>query len=331
MDSSNSEALIKALAKENRILQRQLDRSEIERAQLEETNERRQRVLKQAATESESARLELEKAFRNLQVMKNKMSSLGMLIAGVAHEINNPLGFVEGNLLPITEYCEDLLALVDLFCQHYPDPGTTIQAKIKAIDLGYLKGDLMASLTSMEHGIERIRQISSSLRIVARADAERPIKTDLHDVLESALLILKHRCKATETMPAIALNRDYGELPTLACYPGPLSQVMINLVGNAIDALQEMAWSLDQTPAITVSTLEESDHLTIAIADNGPGIPADIIDQIFDPTFTTKTVGKGTGLGLAIAKDIIQDQHQGTLTCQSHPGIGTTFTITLPI
>jgi two-component system, NtrC family, sensor kinase len=329
MHHPNPEDQIKALAKENRILQRQLDRSEIDRAHLEEVHEKRQRVLKQAAIESETARRELEKAFRNLQIMENKMSSLGMLIAGVAHEINNPLSFVEGNLQPAADYCQDLLALIDLFCQQYRDPDAAIQAKMRSIDLNYVKHDLPALLASMEHGIERIRQISASLRIVARADVERPIKTDLHDVLESALLILKHRCKATENCPAITLNRQYADLPMIACYPGPLSQVIINLVGNAIDALQEHDWSHDAVPCITITTLEEADVVRVAIADNGPGIPTDVIDQIFSPTFTTKAVGKGTGLGLAIAKEIIQDQHQGTLTCQSQPGIGTTFTITL--
>lgn len=289
----------------------------------------------------------LEKALQNLQqaqtqlVQSEKMSALGNLVAGVAHEINNPLGFLAGNLQPAQDYVVDLFHVLNLYQQRYPDPDPAIQAAITEIDLDYLREDLPKLIASMEIGIERIRSISNSLRTFSRADQTDPIACDIHQGIESTLLILKHRLKATEQRPAIEVSTLYGDLPSITCFPGQLNQVFMNLLANAIDALEEASLGrsyedfVAQPNRIEIQTQladQGADHgIVISIRDNGSGMSEVVRAQIFDYLFTTKAVGKGTGLGLAIAYQIVVETHGGKLDCLSELGQGTEFRIWLPL
>jgi signal transduction histidine kinase len=283
----------------------------------------------------------LEKALQNLQraqtqlVQSEKMSALGNLVAGVAHEINNPLGFLAGNLQPAQDYVADLFHVLDLYQQHYPEPNLMIQTAITKIDLDYLREDLPKLIASMEIGIERIRSISNSLRTFSRADQTAPISCDIHQGIESTLLILKHRLKATEQRPAIEVSTIYGDLPPITCFPGQLNQVFMNLLANAIDALEEAGRSYEDLIArpnwIEIQTQLADQGVVISIRDNGAGMSEVVRAQIFDYLFTTKAVGKGTGLGLAIAHQIVVETHGGKLDCLSELGQGTEFQIWLPL
>ena len=265
-------------------------------------------------------------------VQYEKMSALGNLVAGVAHEINNPLGCISGNLVHATDYIQDLLSLLELYQQHYPDPVTDIQEEIEAIDLEYLTQDLPQMVNSMKMGAERIRNISTSLRMFSRADSDRPIPFKLREGLDSTLLILKHRLKGKENRPAIEVIKEYGITSAVQCYPGQLNQVFTNLIANAIDAFDENPPEGNEDPCqIRIQTLQEDAVAIIRIADNGKGMPEAVRERIFEPGFTTKGVGKGTGLGMAIARQIVEDKHRGTLTCMSQLGRGTVFEIRLPL
>jgi signal transduction histidine kinase len=273
-----------------------------------------------------------------LQMMQNeKMLALGNLVAGVAHEINNPLGCIVGNIKATQNYMHDLLGLIDLYAQAFPSPPSNIVAESENIDLVYLREDLPKLIKAMQDGGERIKNISKSLRTFSRSDTESKQKFDLHEGIDSTLLILRHRLKANEVRPAIEVLKEYGSLPMIECFPGQINQVFMNLLANAIDAFDEASQKysyhdLKSKPnQILIQTYLFDKQVEIAIADNGPGMPHEVKERIFENLFTTKGVGQGTGLGLSIAKQIIVDSHAGRIEVDSAINQGSRFSIFLPL
>ncbi|BAY92897.1 MULTISPECIES: sensor histidine kinase [unclassified Tolypothrix] len=272
-----------------------------------------------------------------IQLVKSeKMSALGNLVAGIAHEINNPIGFLNGSINNGRDYVQDLLEHLTLYKQHYPHPVTPIQAHAEDIDLEYICEDLPQLLNSMQGATDRIKSISTSLRTFSRADTEYKVSANLHEGIDSTLLMLKYRLKANEHRPAIEVIRNYGDIPLIDCFPGQLNQVFMNIIANAIDALEESNYgrNLEEIQAhpnsITITTSIADQSVKISIVDNGKGMSEEVKQKIFDHLFTTKAVGKGTGLGLAIAKQIVEETHGGKLSCQSTIGEGTEFIIEIP-
>ncbi|PZO58721.1 MAG: serine/threonine protein kinase [Phormidesmis priestleyi] len=277
-------------------------------------------------------------------IQSEKMASLGNLVAGVAHEINNPIGFLNGSIKNASTYLQDLLEHLELYQKCYPNAVEAIQENEQEIDLSFLSEDFPKLIQSMKGATNRIKNISTSLRTFSRADTEYKVSASLNEGLDSTLLILKYRIKANEQRPAIEVVTAYGDLPMVECFPGQLNQVFMNLLANAIDVFDEAAQqssfeALKKQPpqTITVSTVGLTDSLAernmveIRIADNGKGMPDEVKEKIFDHLFTTKAVGKGTGLGLAIARQIVTEAHSGLLTVTSELGKGTEFCIRLPI
>jgi signal transduction histidine kinase len=283
--------------------------------------------------------LELKSTLSELQqtqaqvIQSEKMSSLGQLVAGVAHEINNPVNFIHGNLTHVQEYTKDLLEFVQLYQQHYPDPTHVIQAAAENIDLEFLQEDLPKVLSSMRMGTDRICQIVLSLRNFSRMDEAEIKQVNLHEGIDSTLMILQHRLKEQPDFPGIKVIKDYGSLPLVECYAGQLNQVFMNILVNAIDALEEIyAEDRGQPLQIKICTVVLNDQwVKISIADNGTGIPQAIQQSIFNPFFTTKPIGKGTGMGMSISYQIITERHDGKLQCFSSPNEGTEFVIQIPI
>jgi two-component system NtrC family sensor kinase len=255
-------------------------------------------------------------------IQTEKMSSLGQMVAGIAHEINNPIGFIQGNVTHLTTYFQDLCQLLNQYQQAY-EPTAEIKATIKTIDLEFLLEDTEKVLGSLNLGTNRVQDIISAMRNFSRLDEAEVKAVDIHEGLDSTLLILNNRLKY-----GVDVIKQYGDLPQVNCYPAQLNQVFSNLITNAIDAMEEA----DCDPkTLTISTQAvEDDRVQITIKDSGPGIKAGVKHKIFDPFFTTKAIGKGTGLGLGICYQIIQ-KHDGTITVESELGQGTEFTITLPI
>ncbi|NJK67446.1 MAG: response regulator [Microcoleus sp. CSU_2_2] len=296
-----------------------------------------QRVVDRTA-ELTTALAQLKRSQLQL-VQSEKMSALGNLVAGVAHEINNPVGFIYGNINELNFALKDIIHHLRLYQKQFPNPGAQIEQDVKDIDLEYVLEDVEKMLASMEIGCDRLRNISTSLRTFSRADTVTPVSANLHDGIDSTVMILQHRLKANDTRPEIQAIEKYGEIPLVKCYLGQLNQVFMNILSNAIDALEEA--NRDRTFAeieanpnvITIATALTDDRksITVKIRDNGKGISAPVIPHIFDHLFTTKVVGKGTGLGLSISKQIVEETHGGTLTCHSVLGEGTEFTIDLPI
>jgi two-component system, NtrC family, sensor kinase len=267
-------------------------------------------------------------------IQEEKMASLGQLVAGVAHEINNPINFIHGNLSPIQRYADDLMRLLQCYEEQVPAPPRQIVAIKETIDFDFLKQDLPKLLRSMRVGTDRITEIIQSLRIFSRLDEAACKTVNLHEGIDSTLMILNSRIKGNGDRPSIRLIKDYGNIPLVSCYAGQVNQVFMNLLVNAIDVLEESYDSNSrQEPQIRIQTELTADHtaVLICIADNGKGIPPDIQSRIFDQFFTTKAVGKGTGLGLAISHEIITKKHGGQLICQSIVGEGTEFRILLPL
>lgn len=266
-------------------------------------------------------------------IQSEKMSSLGQMVAGVAHEINNPVSFVHGNLEPACIYAQDLIRIIELYQKHYPNPVEEIETEIEAVELNFLKEDFVKLLDSMQNGTERIKEIVLSLRNFSRLDEADFKQVDIHEGIDSTLLILHNRLKPTSNHPEIEVIKEYSYLPKIDCYAGQLNQVFMNILANAIDALDdEINKNPTFTPQIRVSTeLSGNNNIKIRIADNGSGIPPKVQSKLFDPFFTTKEVGKGTGLGLSISYQIIVDKHHGNLSCNSSPETGTEFIIEIPI
>lgn len=302
--------------------------------------------LREKAEELETALHELQETQTQL-IQTEKMSSLGLLVAGIAHEINNPVSFIYGNIPHATEYTQQLLHLLELYRQHYPNPVAVIKEEIEEIDLEFLSDDLPKLMDSMQIGAERIRQIVLSLRNFSRLDKMAREPVDLHQGIDNTLLLLQHRLKAKGEHPQIQVIKEYGDLPLVECHAGQLNQVFMNLLSNAVDALEEVS-SINQVtaetdsdhkmtevhfcPTIHITTqIQDNNTILLRIADNGSGIPLQMQQQIFDPFFTTKSVGKGTGLGLSISYQIVVEKHGGQLKCHSTPGEGTEFYIELPM
>jgi two-component system, NtrC family, sensor kinase len=302
------------------------------RQQAEASLQQSQREL-EAKTEQLQATLDQLKQTQSHLVQSEKISALGLLVAGIAHEINNPVNFISGNIDYGIGYVSDLLDLVGLYQSEYPQPSEAIQAAIDEIELDHLTADLPKLMTSMKVGTQRIREIITSLKNFSRADSQKQQLTDLREGLQSALMILRHRLKAQPDRPEIELRQDYENLPPVMCNIGQLNQVLMNLVANAIDALED-AWAngkLTEPPVITLrATHLESGWVSLVVQDNGPGIDLEVQSHIFEPFFTTKALGKGTGLGLSISHQIVTQTHRGRLVCYSTLGQGTEFHIELP-
>ncbi len=325
-------------------------------AELSATNQHLQREIR----DRYHAQVELQETLKKLQktqaqlVQTEKMSGLGQMVAGVAHEINNPVSFIYSNIAPASEYITDLFGLLELYQQEYPEPTPAIQQEIEAIDLEFMLTDLPKLLNSMKVGAERISEIVKSLRTFSRLHEAEFKSISLHTNLDSTLMILKNRLKAQGNRPEIKVIKDYGELPEVECYAGQLNQVFMNLLNNAIDAFDpryvkpinvQAKNNLPGTPGTFSQTLRltespeirihswaiDSKYIGISIADNGCGMNEEIRQKIFDPFFTTKPVGQGTGLGLSTSYEIIVEKHGGELKCVSTPGQGTEFVIKIPI
>ena len=260
-------------------------------------------------------------------IQTEKMSSLGQMVAGIAHEINNPVNFIRGNIDYANKYIQDLTDLVTLYQEYYPNPPDTILERIEDIELEFLREDLPKTLSSMKMGADRIREIVVSMRNFSRSDDGNMKSADIHEGIDSTLVILNHRLKQ-----GIQVIKQYGKLPAVECSPAQLNQVFMNVIGNAIDALEEVKkGDKGYSPTIWISTEVTADNtVTVKIRDNGPGIAAGCAQQIFDPFFTTKSIGKGTGLGLAISYQIVA-KHHGKIEVNSQIGEGTEFVITLPV
>lgn len=300
-----------------------------------------ERLKSEKALQERTQQLEqtLEKLQRTQSqlVQTEKISQLGQLVAGVAHEVNNPVSFINGNLTHSKQYVEDLIHLLNLYQQKCPNPGSEIEAEIEAIDLDFLLEDLPKMLSSMKLGTDRIRDIMQSLRNFSRSDSSEKRPIDIHESIDTTLIVLSHRLKVKPERPAIQIIKEYGNIPLLKCFPGQLNQVFMNLLANAIDALDESNtgksyFDIEKNPnIIKISTFVQESQLTIKITDNGKGMSEEVRKKLFEAFFTTKVEGKGTGLGLSISYQIVTEVHGGTLECISSPGLGAEFVIKLPL
>ncbi|MBD2412379.1 serine/threonine protein kinase [Nostoc calcicola FACHB-389] len=311
-------------------------------------------LVSQMAIAIENARLytieqeksrQLEQSFKDLQeaqiqlIQSEKMSSLGNLVAGVAHEINNPIAFITGSIAHAKDTVKDLIDYLQLYREKFPNPGTEIDEKGEEIDIDFLLQDLPKMIDGMTVGTQRIRNISTSLRTFSRADTTSKVLANIHEGIDSTLMILQHRLKADRNRPAIQVIKNYGDIPLVKCYLGQLNQVFMNILANAIDALEEVNIGRDfidiqdnypNIISIFTQISEDNENVVIKFRDNAKGMSEEVKACIFENLFTTKSVGKGTGLGLSISRQIIVENHVGSLICESAVGEGTEFIISIP-
>ncbi|MEW5856701.1 MAG: PAS domain S-box protein [Cyanobacteriota bacterium] len=329
----------------NELLKREVK----ERQQAEKALRQSEAQLREKAAKLKQALSELKQTQTQL-IQSAKMSSLGQLVAGIAHEINNPVSFIYGNLDYAIHYIQSLIELLQLYGKHSPEPPEEIQDLIDEIDLDFVIADMPKLLSSMKLGADRIRQIVASLRNFSRHDQAEKKFVNIHEGIDNTLRLLQDRLKATASHPAIEVVKEYSDLPSVECYAGQFNQVLMNILNNAIDALEEAeahrgrgaeenlvdSPQLPDSPVpvscIRICTeVKDSERIAIRIADNGPGMNEEVRRKLFDPFFTTKPVGAGTGLGLSISYQIVVEQHGGQLTCVSEPGKGAEFLIEIPI
>ncbi|NER36265.1 MAG: AAA family ATPase [Oscillatoria sp. SIO1A7] len=292
--------------------------------------------VKQRTQELQEKNLDLQDTLLELQrtqaqlIQTEKMSSLGQMVAGIAHEINNPITFISGNISHAREYVADLIDLLELYEKDYPNPSTAIQDKLEELNLDFVCSDLAKLLDSMQNGSDRIRNIILGLRNFSRLDEADLKPVDIHEGLENTLTILQHRLETRSEIERIAIVKNYALLPLIHCYANQLNQVFLNILTNAIDVLSSS--EARSSREIRIATqMRDAQTVRIRIADNGPGMRERVRQKVFDPFFTTKPVGQGTGLGLSISYQIVTEQHGGQLHCISEPGVGTEFVIEIPI
>ncbi|MEH2413550.1 PAS domain-containing sensor histidine kinase [Nostoc sp.] len=316
-------------------------------ALLKQTNEELEARVEQRNIELIQANQDLKVTLEQLKytqaqlVQTEKMSSLSQLVAGIAHEINNPVSFIYGNLKSADEYTQNLFSLLDIYQKHYPQSVKAIEELTNLIELDFLRSDFPKLFKSMLMGAERIRDIVLSLRTFSRLDEASMKAVDINEGIDSTIMIIQNRLNSTNQRLQIEVIKEYGSLPLVECYPGHLNQVFLNILVNALDALEDSAlkgrwttkkFNMMDNPRIYIRTqLMEPDQVTISIADNGLGIPEATLKQIFNPFFTTKPVGQGTGMGLAISYQIITQKHGGSLECISQLGVGAEFIIRIPL
>lgn len=314
------------------------------------TEQKQAAELRQAKETAETALKELQKTQAQL-LHSEKMASLGQLVAGIAHEINNPNNFISGNLNHLANYVNDLLEVLNLYENTYPETTNEISKKLAEVDWEFLQEDLPKVINSMQSGVERIKQIVLSLRTFSRLDESGYKKVDIHTGIDSALMLLNSRLKLPNVRPEIEIIKNYGDLPKVECYSSELNQVFINILSNAVDALDScyvtsrhnhhseiQSSEVPHIPQISITTMvnaitstDNQPTVSILFHNNGPSIPAENMKRLFDPFFTTKPVGQGTGLGLSISYEIVVERHKGQLFCTSQPGEGVSFTLQIPI